>query len=307
MDDMAVDDPASQYVPLGSVFIAIAIVVWTSVAVWLCYSSPPGSDTGDADSDGQTVDSTGELPDGVISRVAHGFAELLLEGKDKASSGASCEGRALDLSKLEELLSPSKGDGKVCAKKTGKSLLGKMAGSMATKDGNGHLSPLLAGLSLGKDGDKETTGTSVCDPRTAPSPARANTDAEGRNCKRGVSVTGTGVSSVDDTGGIHGGIGSCDKTVPDLAAFREQLREKLSSSLCSSSSSSGRKGGVDDLATLVAPSRSVWTWLRENPPGREDMLKNEGRELGQSVRHSRTFSSSFCTPQDLVFVLMTSW
>ncbi len=44
MDDMATEDAVWQYAPLGSIFIAIAIVVWTSIAVWLCDGGPPSTD-----------------------------------------------------------------------------------------------------------------------------------------------------------------------------------------------------------------------------------------------------------------------
>lgn len=157
MDDMDANDPASQYVPLGSVFIAIAIVVWTSVAVWLCYSGPPGNDSSDSGGDASSVDGVGDVSNGVISKVAHGFAELLLESKDKASAGTQCDARSLDLSRLEELLAPSKNDRGV-GKKVGKGVspfpLGKVGGSGIDKDGSGSLSPVLAGLNFGKDSDK---------------------------------------------------------------------------------------------------------------------------------------------------------
>lgn len=152
------NDPASQYVPLGSVFIAIAIVVWTSVAVWLCYSGPPGNDSSDSGGDSASADGSGDVSNGVISKVAHGFAELLLESKDKASASTQCDARSLDLSRLEELLTPSKSDCRGTAKKIGKGVspfpLGKVGGSGIDKDGNGSLSPVLAGLNFGKDSDK---------------------------------------------------------------------------------------------------------------------------------------------------------
>lgn len=164
MDDMGPDDPVSQYVHLGSIFFAIAIVVWTSVAVWLCYSGPPGSEPG---ADGDMLDGKGELSDSVVGQVANSFAEMLLEGKEKGGRGA------LDLSKLEELLAPGRLDCKVgvIGKKLGSALLSKVAGA---KDGS---SPHTGGLVLG--GDKESLAAGGIDPRATPSPARAHGDYEG--------------------------------------------------------------------------------------------------------------------------------
>lgn len=253
MDDMASDDPASQYVHLGSIFFAIAIVVWTSVAVWLCYSGPPGCDLGESDANGSASDGGGELSDSVIGKVAHGFAELLLEGKDRASAGTQCDARTLDLSKLEELLTPpSKGDCKSggCTKKGSKGLLTKVAGSVVVKETGGHLSPPLAGLNLGGSGGRDgEKGIGGCDLRAAPSPARAPADPEGRG-GAGRGTLGTGSAAMCDDGGG----GYSDKAVPgagsatELSAFREQLREKIASSL---GSGAGRKAAApDDLAPL---------------------------------------------------------
>lgn len=232
MDDMATDDSASQFTPLGNVFIALAIVVWTLVAGWLCQGTIAGVENGDIIDmemdDGKSLEGSGDLSDGVISRVAHGFLELLLEGKDKSSS-ASCDARTLDLTRLEELFAPP-------AKPT--------AGGGASSSGSG-------GSGCGCSGGSKTAGARTHFAKEAASLASTTLSAalavcEGRPLSEieGAIVARAAAAASADDHDKHDGNGASD-----LAAIREQLREKLSLTL----GSAGRKGGaLEDLGGALA-------------------------------------------------------
>lgn len=98
LDDMTTDDT----LPHSSVFFVPTMVIWTLVAGWLCHgtiASVENAELADLEiDDGKGLEGKhfghSDLSDGVINKVAYGFLEMLLEGKDGTLS-KTCLGAAL--------------------------------------------------------------------------------------------------------------------------------------------------------------------------------------------------------------------
>lgn len=91
MDDLGADDPMSEYIHLGSLFFAIAIVVWTTVAMWLSHSTCPINSPG---AKGDSVD-TRVISDCAVGKVENSLTEMwtdVTKGNDRKLVQEQLEG-----------------------------------------------------------------------------------------------------------------------------------------------------------------------------------------------------------------------
>eukprot|EP00929_Paragymnodinium_shiwhaense_P090173 TRINITY_DN50362_c0_g1_i1.p1 TRINITY_DN50362_c0_g1~~TRINITY_DN50362_c0_g1_i1.p1 ORF type:complete len:1251 (-),score=308.27 TRINITY_DN50362_c0_g1_i1:55-3807(-) len=274
MDDLLADE---QYFLVGTVFLAVVIVLWTSIAVWLCHGAPLYNDTegGSKETDG-------------TAKAANNFAAMLLESKEKS------EGRGIDLSKLEELISASKnGDCKVIA---AAATVVNTNGSHGANSSNSASSsstakaaapqPSLAPASSSQAAPQASTpqtGASQGSTPQAFTPQAAftpqGTPQASASSAAKAKAKGKAAAAKKDAGELNGltlgphskaalaearGLGSSssldleglaeeERLSPDVAAFQEQLREKLASSFANT----GRKSLFDDLGSLVLGAGSA--------------------------------------------------
>eukprot|EP00931_Biecheleriopsis_adriatica_P091137 TRINITY_DN65037_c0_g1_i1.p1 TRINITY_DN65037_c0_g1~~TRINITY_DN65037_c0_g1_i1.p1 ORF type:complete len:1107 (-),score=245.62 TRINITY_DN65037_c0_g1_i1:79-3399(-) len=244
------DDSSGQYMQIGAAFFALAILAWTFVAAWLCYDTPSLSE-GVAGEKGQTAE--GELPDiseSMLQRVAQGFADFIVENSKKEGQPDSGGVKALDLTKLEELVAVAP----AAAASALYGLKGGGGGLLSCKDGTSRVTP----LSLGKD---LLGSCQAAEPGGAgSSTGGASSDSCGKNC--GCNL----LSGTDGQGPAQ------QLETPHLALFKEMLRERLVCNLTGEGSS--KKDLGSDQANTSCSSGGGMTplnlrlasWFSSAPP-----------------------------------------
>ena len=109
-DDVSLEDVPGHQLQLGVTFFAIAVMAWTFIAAWFCYSSPLLFSEESIRRAKQGEGNTGEVLDvsrSVLQRVAQGFADFIVENSKKDEKNSGCVAtslRSLDFAKFEELV-----------------------------------------------------------------------------------------------------------------------------------------------------------------------------------------------------------
>ncbi|CAE7507101.1 DRC7 [Symbiodinium sp. CCMP2592] len=214
-DEEVVEDSTGPYLQVGATFFAVAVMVWTFVAAWLCYSGPLTEGVLAAKKTGiegqKTEGEPSDISESVLQRVAQGFADFIIENSRKEDPSGG-EMRSLDLAKFEELVA-------VAPAAAASALYGYKGGSGPSKE------------TKEKDisfGVKETPSQ----PSSKPSDKKAQGRAAQTPASRcGSCVNNTKSCSCYNLSTPDGNIQIPQLDTPHLNLFKELLRDRLVANL----------------------------------------------------------------------------